>query len=292
MCLCGGTIVSSRKRVNPKICCPTFLQPRGEGRGICTTGGHGWWIGREADGPDDVREAVREQLEMGADVIKIFATGGMLTPGVEPSSPQLTDLEIHAAVDEASRAGHRVAAHAHAPAGIRASVDAGITSIEHGVYIDQDLTERMNQAGVYLVPTLVAPSAIVDGGEAAGIPAFMVRNARAVFEAHGRGFEVAVQTGVPIAASTDAGTPLNPHGSMVPELALMVRYGLSPMDALRAATSSAAAALGLEREVGRVAPGFVADLLAVEGDPLADIGAMSRVRLVLARGVPLVDRVA
>src|SRR5262249_54866756 len=114
MCLCGGTIGSLRKRGNPKICSPTFLQPRREGRGICTTGGHGWWIGREANGPDDVRE----QLEMGADVIKIFATGGMLTPGVEPSSPQLTDLEIHAAADEASRAGHRVAAHAHAPAGI------------------------------------------------------------------------------------------------------------------------------------------------------------------------------
>jgi imidazolonepropionase-like amidohydrolase len=261
------------------------------GRGICMTGGHGWWIGREADGPDDVREAVREQLEMGADVIKIFATGGMLTPGVDPGSPQLTDLEIRAAVDEARRAGRRVAAHAHAASGIRASVDAGITSIEHGVYVNQDLAERMKQTGVYLVPTLVAPSAIVDGGEAAGIPAFMVRNARAVFEAHGRGFEAAVRTGVPIAAGTDAGTPLNPHGSMVPELALMVRYGLSPMDALRAATASAAAALGLEREVGRVAPGFVADLLAVEGDPLADIAALSRVRLVLARGVRVVNRV-
>ena len=238
------------------------------GRGICMTGGHGWWIGREADGPDEVRKAVREQLEMGADVIKIFATGGMMTPGVEPGSPQLTDLEIRAAVAEARRAGRRVAGHAHAASGIRASVDAGITSIEHGVYVDQALAERMKENGVYLVLTLVAPSAIVDGGEAAGIPTYMVRNARAVLEAHGRGFEVAVRTGVPIAAGTDAGTPFNPHGSMAPELTLMVRYGLSPMDALRAAMASAATALGLEREVGRVAPGFVADLLAVEGDPV------------------------
>jgi imidazolonepropionase-like amidohydrolase len=261
------------------------------GRGICMTGGHGWWFGREADGPDDARKAVREQLKMGADVIKIFATGGVMTPGVEPGSPQLTDSEIRAAIDEARRAGRRVAAHAHAASGIRACVDAGITSIEHGVFVDQDLATRMKQTGVYLVPTLVAPAAIAAGGEAAGIPAFMVRKARAVLEAHGRGFELAVRTGVPIAAGTDAGTPLNAHGSMVPELALMVRYGLSPMDALRAATSSAAAALGLEREVGRVAPGFVADLLAVEGDPLVDIAALAQVRLVLANGEPVVNRI-
>jgi len=260
------------------------------GRGICMTGGHGWWFGREADGPDDVRKAVREQLKMGADVIKIFATGGVMTPGVEPGSPQLTEAEIRAAIEEARKAGRRVAAHAQAASGIRACVDAGITSIEHGVFLDQDLVARMKQTGAYLVPTLIAPHAIAGGGEAAGIPAFMVRKARAVLEAHGRSFELAVRGGVPIAAGTDAGTPLNPHGSMVPELRFMIRYGLSPMDALRAATSSAAAALGLEREVGRVAPGFAADLLAVEGDPLADIDALARVRLVLANGAPIVNR--
>lgn len=262
------------------------------GRGICMTGGHGWWFGREADGPDDVRKAVREQLKMGVDVIKIFATGGVMTPGVEPGSPQLTEAEIRAAIEEARKAGRRVAAHAQATSGIRACVEAGITTIEHGVFLDADLAARMKRDGVFLVPTLVASRAIAEGGEAAGIPAFMVRKARGILESHGKSFELAARAGVPIAAGSDAGTPLNPHGSLTPELALMVRHGLPPMEALRAATASAAAALGLEREIGRVAPGFAADLLVVEGDPLADIGALSRVRLVLAGGEPALNRLA
>jgi len=260
------------------------------GRGICMTGGHGWWFGREADGPDDVRKAVREQLKMGVDVIKIFATGGVMTPGVEPGSSQLTEAEIRAAIEEASKAGRRVAAHAQATAGIRCCVEAGITTIEHGVFLDADLVARMKRDGVFLVPTLVASRAIAEGGEAAGIPAFMARKARGILETHGRSFELAARAGVPIAAGSDAGTPLNPHGTLVPELALMVRHGLPPMEALRAATSQAAAALGLEREIGRVAPGFAADLLAVEGDLLADINALSRVRLVIAHGEPVVNR--
>ncbi len=260
------------------------------GRGICMTGGHGWWFGREADGADDVRRAVREQLKAGVDVIKIFATGGVMTPGVEPGSLQLTEAEIRAAVEEARKAGRRVAAHAQAATGIRYCVDAGITTIEHGVFLDADLAGRMKRDGVFLVPTLFAPRAIAEGGEAAGIPAFMVRKAREVLDAHGRSFELAVRAGVPIAAGTDAGTPLNPHGSMVPELEMMIGLGLHPLEALRAATSGAASALGLDLEIGRVAPGFVADLLAVAGDPLADIRALEDVRLVLARGNAIIDK--
>jgi imidazolonepropionase-like amidohydrolase len=254
------------------------------------TGGHGWWFGREADGPDDVRRAVREQLKMGVDVIKIFATGGVMTPGVEPGSPQLTEAEIRAAIEEARKAGRRVAAHAQATSGIRSCVEAGISTIEHGVFLDDDLVRRMKQDGVFLVPTLIAPRAIADGGEAAGIPAFMVRKAREVLASHEQGFRLAVRVGVPIAAGTDAGTPLNPHGSMVPELQLMVRHGLEPMDVLRAATSQAAVALGVERETGRVAPGLAADLMAVDGDPVADISALGDVRLVVAAGAVVVDR--
>jgi imidazolonepropionase-like amidohydrolase len=262
------------------------------GRGICMTGGHGWWIGREADGADEVRKAVREQLKMGADVIKILATGGVMTPGVEPGSPQLTAEEIGAAVDEARKAGRRAAAHAQAESGIGHCVDAGITTIEHGIFLNDDLIARMKQRGVYLIPTLIAPHAIATGGEAAGIPSFMVRKSEAVLETHLRSFARAAQAGVPIAAGTDAGTPLNPHGSMVPELRLMLGGGLGPMDVLRAATSGAAAALGLERETGRVAPGLAADLLAVGGDPLADIAALADVRLVLANGRIVLNRLA
>jgi imidazolonepropionase-like amidohydrolase len=260
------------------------------GKGICMTGGHGWWFGREADGPEEVRKAVREQLKEGADVIKVFATGGVMTPGVEPGSSQLTGEEIRVAVEEAAKAGRRVAAHAQGSHGIRTCVDAGVTSIEHGIFLTEELVERMKREGTFLVPTLVAAGAIAAGGEAAGIPAFMVRKARQVIDSHRRSFALAVRAGVRIAAGTDAGTPLNPHGGLAAELRLMVELGMAPMEALRAATSVAAAALGIEAEVGRVAPGLAADLVAVGGDPLADLRALSDVRLVLVGGEPVVNR--
>ncbi|MBI4588515.1 MAG: amidohydrolase family protein, partial [Candidatus Rokubacteria bacterium] len=118
---------------------------RAAGRGICMTGGHGWWFGREADGPHEVRKAVREQLKAGADVIKIFATGGVMTPGVEPGASQLTPDEIRAAIEEATKAGRRVAAHAQATQGIAHCVEAGITSIEHGIFLTEDLVARMKR---------------------------------------------------------------------------------------------------------------------------------------------------
>ncbi len=261
-------------------------------RGICMTGGHGWRFGREADGPDDVRRAVREQLKAGADVIKIFATGGVLTPGVEPGSPQLTAEEIRAAIEEARKAGRRTAAHAQAEQGIAACVAAGITSIEHGIYLTEPIARTMAREGIALVATLVAPDRIVSGGVAAGIPAFVVEKSEAVRARHVESFQLAMRIGVPIAAGTDAGTPLNPHGSIVPELALMVKAGMSPLDALRAATATAAHLLGLQHETGQVAPGLAADLLAVEGEPAERVEALDAVRLVIARGRIAVNRVA
>ncbi len=260
------------------------------GRGICMTGGHGWWFNREADGPDDVRKAVREQLKAGADVIKIFATGGVITPGVEPGAAQLTLEEIQAAIEEAKRAGRRVAAHAQASRGIANCLEAGITSIEHGIFLTEDLVARMRRDGVALVPTLIAPHQIAAQGVAAGIPEFMVRKSEAVISSHIAGFQTAIKGGASIAAGTDAGTPLNPHGSMVPELELMVKHGMTPLDAIRSATMVAARVLGLEAEVGRMAPGFAADLLAVNGNPAERIGALADVRLVLANGKIVVNR--
>jgi imidazolonepropionase-like amidohydrolase len=260
------------------------------GKGICMTGGHGWWFGREADGPVEVRRAVREQLKAGADVIKLLATGGVMTPGVDPNAPQLEAEEIRAAVEEAKKAGRRTAAHAQATQGILWCVEAGITTIEHGIFLTEDVAARMARAGVVLVPTLIAPHAIATGGLAAGIPEFMVRKSEAVRARHLESFRLALRAGVTIAAGTDAGTPLNPHGSMVPELALMVEGGMKPLEALHAATAVAARALGLEAEIGRVAPGLAADLLAVAGDPATRIAALDDVRLVLARGRVVVDR--
>jgi len=261
------------------------------GRGICITGGHGWHlIGREADGPDEVRKGVREQIKAGADVIKIFATGGVMTPGVDPNAAQLTLDEVRAAIEEARKAGRRTAAHAGGAEGIANALEGGITTIEHGIFLNEALCRRMARDGVALVPTLIAPQAILAGGVAAGIPEYAVRKSEAVCDRHLESFVMAMRLGVPIAAGTDAGTPLNGHGSMVPELELMVKAGLAPLAAIHAATAAAARALGLEHETGRVAPGLAADLLAVAGNPAERIAALDEVRLVMTQGRLVVNR--
>jgi len=254
------------------------------GRAVCMTGGHGNFFGREADGPDDVRKAVREQLKAGVDVIKLIATGGVMTAGVEPGSPQLTLEEMRAAVEEARKAGRLTAAHAQGSAGIADAVEAGITTIEHGIFLTDEIIATMKRKGVFLVPTLAAPAAISIGGLAAGIPEFMVRKSDAVISHHVSSFQRAAKAGVRIAAGADSGTPLNLHGSLLPELDLMVKYGMSPLESIRSATTVAADALGLGGETGRVAEGYAADLLAVAGQPAERIGAVADVRLVLARG--------
>jgi imidazolonepropionase-like amidohydrolase len=263
-----------------------FPGPRilGAGRPVCMTGGHGNAIGREADGPDDARKAVREQLKAGADVIKLIATGGVMTPGVEPGSPQLTLEEMRAAIEEATKAGRRTAAHAQGSTGIADAIEAGITTIEHGIFLTDEIVAAMKRKGVFLVATLAAPAAISAGGLAAGIPDYMVRKSDAVVTAHVASFRRAHEAGARIAAGADSGTPLNPHGSLLPELELMVKYGMTPLEAIRSATSVAAEALGLGSETGRVAEGHAADLLAVTGEPVERIGALGDVRLVLARG--------
>jgi imidazolonepropionase-like amidohydrolase len=263
-----------------------FPGPRilGAGRPVCMTGGHGNFVGREADGPDDVRKAVREQLKAGVDVIKLIATGGVMTPGVEPGSPQLTLDEMRAGVEEATKAGRRTAAHAQGSTGIADAVEAGITTIEHGIFLTDEIIAAMKRRGVFLVPTLAAPAAISGGGLAAGIPDYMVRKSDAVVAAHVASFRRAHEAGALIAAGADSGTPLNFHGSLLPELELMVKYGMTPLEAIHSATSVAADALGLAGETGRLAAGYAADLLAVAGDPAERIGALADVRLVLARG--------
>jgi len=254
------------------------------GRPVCMTGGHGHWLGREADGPDDARKAVREQLKAGADVIKIIATGGVMTPGVEPGSPQLTLEEMRAAIEEARKAGRRTAAHAMASGGISDAIAAGITSIEHGVFLTEEIVAHMRRDGTFLVPTLNAPVAIAAGGLGAGIPQFMVRKSERVVPAHVASFQLAHRAGVRIAAGADSGTPLNFHGSLLPELTLMVKYGMTPLEAIRAATVTAADCLGLGEVTGRVAPGYAADLIAVAGDPAERIEALADLKLVLVNG--------
>ena len=233
------------------------------------TGGHGYWIGREADGPDDARKAVREQLKAGADVIKLIATGGVMTPGVEPGASQLT-LRRDAR-------GHRGGAPGRAPhRGPRAGIATAIAtrwtraspSIEHGIFLTEEIVARMRRAGPSWSPTLNAPAAIARAASPRGFPTYMVRKSDAVVPAHVASFQLAHRAGVRIAAGARLGHAAEPpRVATLPSSTLMVKYGMTPLEAIRAATVTAAECLGLGEVTGRVAPGYAADLIAVAGDP-------------------------
>ena len=262
------------------------------GRVITMTGGHGHFIGREADGPDEVRKAVRAEIKSGAAVIKVMATGGVLTPGVTPTQTALLPEELAVVAQEAHNSGRRVTTHAIGRAGISNALVAGIDSVEHGFYFDDELLDLAIAQGTFLIPTMLAVDGIIRNGQAGGIPDWVV--AKAEREAHKQreSFAAAVSSGMRIAAGTDAGTPFNDHGDLASELALMVQHGLSPMQALVAATSSAAENLGLSHELGRIEVGKLADLVLVDGDPVADIAATGRVVLVVKDGVVHRDELA
>ena len=254
------------------------------GRVITMTGGHGYFIGREADGVDGVRKATRAEIKAGAHFIKAMATGGVLTPGVDPTQTAFQIEELEAVAQEAHKAGRRTACHAIGNAGIKNALRAGIDSIEHGFYLDDEAIELFLKNGAFLVPTLIAVEQIVKNGEARGIPDWVVRKAAAEGEHHQASFKAAVKSGMKIAAGTDAGTPFNPHGDLNLELALMVEYGLDPMQALVAATRNAAENLAILDSVGTIEVGKIADLMMVRGDPLQDITAMQQVVFVAKHG--------
>ena len=255
------------------------------GRVITMTGGHGHFIGREADGPDEVRKATRAEIKAGAAVIKVMATGGVLTPGVSPTQTALLPEELAVVAQEAHNSGRRVTTHAIGRAGIHNALVSGIDSIEHGFYLDDELLELAVDQGTFLVPTILAVDGIVRNGQAAGIPAWVVEKAEAEAAQQRQSFATAVSSGMKIAAGTDAGTPFNGHGDLARELALMVDNGLSPMQTLIAATRGAAENLGMAHDIGTLEVGKLADLVLVDGDPVADITATGRVVLVVKDGV-------
>lgn len=244
------------------------------GRCICMTGGHGHDSGREADGPDDCRKAAREQLKAGASWIKVMATGGVMTKGVEPGSPQLTEEELRAAIEEAHKAGAKSFTHAQGMEGIKNALRAGVDSIEHGFFMDDWCFDFMKEHNVFFVPTLAAPYWIKVHGTAAGIPDYMVRKVENTIEAHQDTFRRAHKAGVKIALGTDAGTPFNKYDLTCYECVLMVENGMTPMEAIQCGTINAAELLSVDATHGSITPGKRANFSIFEEDPLNDIHAL------------------
>ena len=268
---------------------------------ICQTGGHndGWMpSGARAqalfpvypgvpdsivDGPDDVRRKVRELVRSGADVIKVATSGGVLSALDNPHDVHFRDDELAALAAEARAAGRWVMAHAQAAEGVKAAVRCGARSIEHGIDLDDEALELMVKHGSYLVPTLVAPEAVV-AAAGAGLPVAdgMLAKAAEVVERHRESFRRAVDAGIKIAMGTDSG--ISPHGSNLRELELMTAHGLRPERALHATTGAAAELMGLDNDLGTIEPGKRADLVVVAGDPY-DFGSLrERIEAVYMNG--------
>jgi imidazolonepropionase-like amidohydrolase len=242
------------------------------GPAVTMTGGHIPYLGRVTDGVEAMRAAVRANLALGARCIKVVATGGVLTPGVDPREPAYTQPELDALVDEAHRLGLTVAAHAIGEGGVVAALRAGVDSIEHGMFLDQRAVDLFLDTGARLSATFLAPHGILAGPS---VPGWIKDRARPAAEAQARSFRAAVSAGVHAVAGTDAGTPDNPHGGIAREVAFMAEAGLDVLLAVKAATGEAADLLGVP-DRGVLRQDAAADVLVADGDVAADLGALQR----------------
>lgn len=266
---------------------------------LSMTGGHGddrnqvdyHWCNElasgVADGPDEIRKKVRFDIQQGADVIKILATGGVLSANDDPRHTTYTREEMRVAVEEANRLGRFVAAHCHGKEGMIWVSEAGARSIEHGTYMDAEAAAVLKKNGTWYVPTLYVIEPILATGNPLKIPEGSLRKAEMVRGLMRDAFRTAAKAGVKIAFGTDAG--VFPHGTQTKEFKIYTDLGLSPMQAIQTATTSAAELMGWSGKVGVIAPGAFADLIAVSGDPTRDVTELERVKWVMKGGTLVKD---
>lgn len=254
------------------------------GKNLCITGGHGWQSGREVDGADDARKGAREQLRAGADWVKVMATGGVMTPGIEPGSAQMTFEELQAAIEEAHKAGKKTATHAQGMEGIKNALRAGVDSIEHGFFLDDWCFDWMKEHGTYYVPTLSAMYWIKVNGVENGVPEFAVKKVAKTFDAHISSFKNAYKAGVKIALGTDADTPFNFHDRTAYEMVLMVKNGMTPWDAVKTGTVNAAELCSVSDTHGTIEVGKQANFTVYGGNPVEDIEKVMDCRMTVIAG--------
>jgi imidazolonepropionase-like amidohydrolase len=271
---------------------------------ISQTGGHGdcWTVSGDmvhllpppypgspdtvVDGPEEMRKVVRELVRSGANVIKVATSGGVLSSRDDPRHAHFRADELDVLVAEANAAGIFVMSHAQSNDGIKAAIRAGIRSIEHGIYLDDEAIDMMLESGTYLVPTLLAPTGVLAAAESGtSLPENILRKAREVVEVHKESFREAVAAGVKVAMGTDSA--VTPHGQNLGELQLMADGGMKPEQVLMATTSIAAELMGLDENLGTIEPGKVADLVVVDGDPFDFPSLLDRIAAVYQGGVPV-----
>ena len=236
----------------------------------------------EANSPWEVRQKVRQLAHDGADHIKVFSTGAVLTHGSNPKAQEFTLEELQAAVNEASHFGLRVEAHAHAPQGIKNAIRAGVASIEHATLIDDEGIALAKEHGTYLDMDIYDEECIQEAGKKGNIPKDFLQHDFELGQVQRDNFRKAVKAGAKMAFGTDAG--VCPYGTSAKQFAFMVNYGMTPMQAIQAATTAAADLLGHTAEVGSIKPGKYADVIAVRGDPLQDISILEKVQFVMKEG--------
>lgn len=235
-----------------------------------------------ADGIDQIRHVVRAQVKYGVDVIKIIATGGVLSKGDSPGAPQYTFDELKAAAEEAHMAGRKIAAHAHGTQGIKNAILAGIDSIEHASLIDDEGIRLAKEHGTYLVMDIYNDDYLLNEASKFGLPVENLEKEKMVGRLQRENFEKAVKAGAKMAFGTDAG--VYPHGDNARQFYYMVKFGMTPAQAIHAATSNAADLIGRSKDVGTIEAGKYADIIAVDADPLADVRALEHVSFVMKGG--------